>query len=399
MSLGWCERDEVAFAVGRSAVQIATPARARVALLGTGTVGRAVLARLAAWADTPQGAGLNLVHVANSREVLNSSPLGRGWRLSTELRTSSAPGEASAQMCRGTSPRTRIRSAVSTEGRFDAVAAALGPHGTRILIDATASDALAARHAEWLAQGVHVVTACKLGQGSSLARWEAIQSGRLLGRAHYGDSATVGAGLPLLRTICALRVGGDRILAIAGVLSGSLGWLFANYDGMRPFSALVRDARERGYTEPDPREDLSGEDVRRKLLILARSAGYPLESGAVEVDSLLPTALSLLPRDEACDALDLLDTPLRERYQRAHREGRKLRFIARLEAGRARVGLEALQPGDPLAQGDGCDTRVALWSDRYRERPLVIQGPGAGADVTAAALLDDVLAIATHASR
>lgn len=376
---------------------IAVPAR--VALLGTGTVGSAVLGRLSSWHGTPMGECLQLVHVANSREFFKPSSVERGWRPSTELRKGEVPGKGMAQPRCSTVLRTLTSTLLPTGEGLDIAVMALGNHGTRILIDATASDALAARHCEWLAQGIHVVTACKLGQGTSFARWEAIQSGRLLGGAQYGDSATVGAGLPLLRTIRALRAGGDRIRAIAGVLSGSLGWLFANYDGVRPFSALVRDARERGYTEPDPREDLSGEDVRRKLLILARSAGYPLESDAVEVDPLLPTALSLLPRDEACDALDLLDTPLRERYHRAHRDGRKLRFIARLEAGRARVGLEALQPGDPLAQGDGCDNRVALWSDRYRERPLVIQGPGAGAEVTAAGLLDDVLAIAAYPSR
>ncbi len=396
MSLHLREYEEAPLASARNTLQSMVPARAtscsakagvraRVALLGTGTVGRAVLARLAAWADMPLGLGLNLVHVANSRLAIAHPKALDARRILASLRV----GEVDARSAAGEGVVLQTRSALLED---------LGSRATRIIIDATASDALAARHGEWLAQGIHVVTACKLGQGTSLARWKAIQSARLHSGAHYGDSATVGAGLPLLRTIRALRAGGDRIHAIAGVLSGSLGWLFANYDGMRPFSALVRDARERGYTEPDPREDLSGQDVRRKLLILARCAGNPLESDAVEVGSLLPTVLSLLPCEAAIDALDLLDAPMSERYQRAYRDGRKLRFIARLDAGCARVGLEALESGDPLAQGAGCDNRVALWSDRYRERPLLIQGPGAGAEVTAAAVLDDALEIAAHAS-
>ena len=178
------------------------------------------------------------------------------------------------------------------------------------------------------------------------------------------------------------------------MLSGSLGWLFSQYDGMRPFSALVREARALGYTEPDPREDLSGEDVRRKLLILARAAGVEIEADQVEVESLVPSALAILPRAAAFDAFDLIDAPLRRRYQEAHRHGRRLRFVARLDADGARVGLEALEADDPLAQGGGCDNRVAIWSDRYPTRPLLVQGAGAGADVTAAALMDDLLEIA-----
>ncbi|MBS0213896.1 MAG: homoserine dehydrogenase [Proteobacteria bacterium] len=282
---------------------------------------------------------------------------------------------------------------------FYAATQALGIHGPRILIDATASDAVADQHAHWLAQGIHVVTACKLGQGASLARWRAIRTACKQGNAHYGDSATVGAGLPLLRSLRELRAGGDRIHAIAGVLSGSLAWLFNHYDGMRPFSALVRQAREVGYTEPDPREDLSGEDVRRKLLILARAAGFELESDAVMVDSLVPPSLRDADRAAVDARLSDLDAPLRERYAQAYKRGEKLRFIARLErdgdgVARARVGLESLPSDHPLAGGAGTDNRVAIGSDRYPNQPLVIQGPGAGAQVTAAALLDDVLRIA-----
>ena len=179
----------------------------RLALYGTGNVGRALIARLEARDDE----ALALVHVANSRHE---------WR--------------------------------------DEHAGA--PH---IVLDATACEDIAKRHATWLARGVHVVTANKLGQGASIERWRAIERACTDSGSRYGDAATVGAGLPLLRTIRALRAGGDAIHGFAGVLSGSLAWLLSHHDGTRPFSQLVREARAAGYTEPDPRVDLSGEDVRR----------------------------------------------------------------------------------------------------------------------------------------
>lgn len=348
------------------------PAPARIALLGTGTVGRAVLERLATWEATPDiapAAALSLVHVANSR---------------TWFRPESC---VSARL------RASRRAVAGPAVSLDDLPSRLGDDGVRIVLDATASDLVADRHAEWLARGLHVVTACKLGQGTSLARWRAIRDAQRIGDARYGDSATVGAGLPVLHALRALQAGGDRIHAVAGVLSGSLAWLFHHYDGLRPFSGFVRQARAAGYTEPDPREDLSGEDVRRKLLILARAAGVALDAGAVAVDSLVPPALAALAVDAVDAALPQLDAPLRERYAEAYKRGEKLRFIARLEDGRARVGLEALPAEHPLAGGAGTDNRVAIWSDRYRAQPLVIQGPGAGAEVTAAAMLDDALAI------
>ncbi|HEY0662513.1 MAG TPA: homoserine dehydrogenase [Lysobacter sp.] len=362
---------------------------ARVALLGTGTVGGAVLVRLAGWAGTSFARSLSLVHVANSRVAIADVEGLCPDQARVILGAVPSPDVAIALR---DAPRV-VRPVLPRPAQIEAVTDALGTHGERIVIDATASELVAERHAHWLAQGIHVVTACKLGQGTSLARWHAIRAASAHGGAHYGDSATVGAGLPLLRSIRELQAGGDRIHAIAGVLSGSLAWLFNHYDGLRPFSGFVREAREAGYTEPDPRDDLSGEDVRRKIVILARAAGVELDAGDVEVDSLVPPALVALAKGEVDAALPALDAPLRERYAAAWKSGEKLRFIARLENGRAKVGLESLPECHPLAGGAGTDNRVAIWSDRYRQQPLVIQGPGAGAEVTAAGLLDDVLRI------
>ncbi|GAB1596535.1 homoserine dehydrogenase family protein [Lysobacter claricitrinus] len=343
---------------------------AEIALLGVGTVGGALLQRLDRLHDSLPS--LRLVHVANSRQAVACSdglaPVSARDRLAS---IAHANREVSLDVFDGES--------------------------TAIVIDATGSEAVASRHADWLAQGVHVVTASKLGQGVSLARWQAIQSACRAGRTTYGDAATVGAGLPLLRSLRALREGGDAITGIAGVLSGSMAWLFGAYDGLRPFSGFVRQAREAGYTEPDPREDLSGEDVRRKLLILARAAGFALEAEDVQVESLVPDVLARCAAHEVDDSLDVLDTPLRERFAQAYKHGEKLRHVARLDVVdgrlRARVGVESLAANDPLATGQGTDNRVAIRCDRYDAQPLVIQGPGAGAGVTAAALLDDVLRI------
>lgn len=336
--------------------------RHRVALLGTGTVGTALLARWGRLQRASKLQDFDLCEVRNTRLRWNASA---GLDASALVATSPSAAEA-----KGFNPSD------------------LGEGG--IVIDATGSDDIAAQHGAWLAAGLRVVTANKAGIGGEFARYRAIA--RYADR--YGDSATVGAGLPLLRCLRELRDGGDEIQSIAGVLSGSLAWLFHAYDGMRPFSALLREAARLGYTEPDPRLDLSGEDVRRKLLILGRAAGASLEPAQVAVASLVPSDLARLPVRDVDANLHLLDPPLRSRFQVAHRRGEKLRFVARLDAGGARIGLESLAPDDPLALAGGCDNRVAIWSSRYYERPLVIQGPGAGADVTAAALIDDALRLA-----
>lgn len=359
-------------AVARKAIAACATPAAEIALLGVGTVGGALLERLHRLRDALPA--LRLVQVANSRSAVCDA---RGIAFDRA--------------------REQLRSAVALPRAHAAPLHAFGGNAPAIVIDATGSEAVAAQHARWLDAGVHVVTASKLGQGAELARWQAIRDACARAGTVYGDAATVGAGLPLLRSLRALRDGGDAVTGIAGVLSGSMAWLFGAYDGLRPFSGYVRQARDAGYTEPDPREDLSGEDVRRKLLILARAAGFALECGDVEVESLVPPALAALPREAVDAALPVLDAPMRERFAAAYKRGEKLCHVARLAVGdggiEARIGVESLAPDDPLASGHGTDNRVAIRCGRYDARPLVIQGPGAGADVTAAALLDDVLAI------
>jgi homoserine dehydrogenase len=366
--------------------------RPRLLLLGTGTVGSAFVAR---WQRLAQR-GLALPRfdaLANSRATVAC-----GENAADALRAANhAPRDAvgdpgcwSGQGRDVLAPRPVAATAAPTESLAS-------PRPGDIIVDATASDTVASRHAHWLACGAHVVTANKLGIGADLLRAQAIARAQREGGARYGDAATVGAGLPLLRSIRELVAGGDRVLAVEGVLSGSLAWLFDRYDGMRPFSGFVRAARDAGYTEPDPRIDLSGEDVRRKLLILARAAGLALEAHEVQVESLLPVELATANEADADAHLASLDAPLRRHFQAACSGGARLRFVGRFEATdagcRASVGLRTLPADHPLCGGSGTDNRVAICSDRYCNQPLVIQGPGAGAEVTAAALIDDVLRI------
>ena len=341
--------------------------RTAVVLLGTGVVGRALLTLLA----TPAARSLRLVGAANSRrQHAHEGGL--------------VPGQVADVLAKG------------RDGRENApLLAALDASGAarKVVIDATASDVEASRHAEWLAAGYHVVTANKALAGGHLSGWRALQGATSNGTV-YGDAATVGAGLPVLSTLRRLRTCGDSLLTLEGVFSGSLSWLFNQYDGSCPFSELLRDARRLGFTEPDPRSDLSGEDVARKLLIIARTAGFALGSEEVEVESLVPESLRGVDTKTFLDRLGELDEPLRVRHEQAKANGKVLRYLARLnQRGRARVGLFEVGPDHPASRLSGTDNQFALTTTRYHATPLVIQGPGAGPEITAQALLGDVLAL------
>jgi aspartokinase/homoserine dehydrogenase 1 len=337
-------------------------------LLGTGVVGGAFLKLL----NTPAASSIRLVGAANSRRQQTQAEQLADRALREKLKS-----------------HGDVRDDAALLSALDANDAAV-----KVIIDATACGTLASRHSEWLARGYHVVTANKSLAGGDLPGWRALQAALAQG-GRYGDSATVGAGLPVISTLRRLRHCGDALLTLEGVFSGSLSYLFNQYDGSQPFSALLRRARELGYTEPDPRSDLSGEDVARKLLILARCAGFALRPDEVEVESLVPESLRGVDVETFLARLEELDEPLAARHAEAKARGGALRFLARLnQRGRARVGLVEVPANHPATRLYGTDNQFALSTTRYNTQPLVIQGPGAGPEVTAQALLGDVLALA-----
>jgi len=263
-----------------------------------------------------------------------------------------------------------------------------------LLIDCSANDEVAAHYAHWLAAGTHVVTPNKLAGSGPLARWQAIRAAGA-GGARFRYEATVCAGLPVVQTLRDLLDTGDELLAVEGMFSGTLAWLCNRHDGRQPFSALVREAHALGYTEPDPRDDLSGIDVARKLVILAREAGWPLSMEDVAVESLVPPALAALPLEACLQRLDELDAPMAAKLAAARAEGGVLRHVAHLDRhGRASVRLAVLPATHAFAHTRLTDNVVQFSTRRYCDNPMLVQGPGAGPEVTAAGVFADLLRIA-----
>jgi len=263
-----------------------------------------------------------------------------------------------------------------------------------LLIDCSANDDVAAHYPRWLAAGMHVVTPNKLAGSGPLPRWQAIRAACASG-ARFRYEATVCAGLPVVQTLRDLLDTGDELLAVEGMFSGTLAWLCNRHDGQQPFSALVREAHALGYTEPDPRDDLSGLDVARKLVILAREAGWPLSLEDVVVESLVPDSLAALPLEACMQRLHELDPLMSARLAEARATGGVLRYVASLDRhGRARVKLVVLPAKHPFAHTRLTDNIVQFTTRRYCDNPLSVQGPGAGPEVTAAGVFTDLLRIA-----
>ncbi|WP_257385531.1 bifunctional aspartate kinase/homoserine dehydrogenase I [Tahibacter caeni] len=267
------------------------------------------------------------------------------------------------------------------------------PH--TVIVDCSASSRVAERYAGWLAAGIHVITPNKQAGAGPLERYRAIRAAMAASGARFRYEATVGAGLPIVSTLRDLLDTGDEVFAIDGIFSGTLAWLFNRYDGSVAFSALVREAHALGYTEPDPRDDLSGTDVARKLVILAREAGRELSLDEVQVESLVPAALRDAAPDEFMARLGELDAVFAARHAAAAAAGKVLRYVARLDRdGRAKVGLVELDAAHAFAHLRETDNIVQFGTRRYCNNPLVVQGPGAGPEVTAAGVFADLLRVA-----
>jgi len=261
-----------------------------------------------------------------------------------------------------------------------------------VFVDCTPGESYVKKYPEILAAGISVVTPNKKANSAQLEFYRNIRSSSKSGGSKFLYETNVGAGLPVVGTLKDLISCGDRIESIEGVLSGTLSYIFNTYDGSIPFSELVRDAQIKGYTEPDPRDDLNGMDVARKLLILARESGYNMEMADIRLESLIPEGVSLKGDvDEFYREMKGYDSSFEEKLNSARREGKVLRYIASLKEGKASISLKAVDNTHPFFSLKANDNIVALESKYYSTRPLVIQGPGAGAEVTACGVFADIL--------
>jgi aspartokinase/homoserine dehydrogenase 1 len=268
--------------------------------------------------------------------------------------------------------------------------------GAAVVVDNTSSDAVASLYQDWLKRGVHVVTPNKKANSGDLTRFELTKQAALDGNAFWLYEGTIGAGLPIVSTLRTLRASGDTIRVVQGIFSGTMSFLFNVWDPTKPFSDVVFQAKQAGYTEPDPRDDLNGLDVARKVVIAAREAGLDLSLHDVDVASLVPAELEDCSVEEYLTRLPEFDSVIARQAMEADAEGKVLRFVGKVDvvAKTGTVELAKFPKDHPFATLQGADNIVEIQSMRYsaemESTPLIIRGPGAGAQVTAGGVFGDV---------
>ncbi|MDE5794867.1 MAG: bifunctional aspartate kinase/homoserine dehydrogenase I [Muribaculaceae bacterium] len=265
-----------------------------------------------------------------------------------------------------------------------------------VFVDCTASKEIAQLYQTFLEHNISVVAANKVAASSSFDIYRTLKDTALSRGVKYLYETNVGAGLPIIGTINDLRSSGDRILKIEAVLSGTLNFIFNAISAEVPFSETVRLAKELGYSEPDPRIDLSGVDVMRKLVILTREGGYNVEQEEVERNLFIPEELLNGTIEDFWQHLPDLDADFEERRKVLEAEGKRWRFVARMEKGKMSIGLKAVDSSHPFYELEGSNNIVMLTTERYKEYPMLIQGYGAGAAVTAAGVFANIISIANN---
>ena len=355
-----------------------SPHTVSIGLIGPGLVGGALLDQIASQVER----------------------LRRDFKL--DLRVRGVAGSKAMHLTPGSIDLARWRERYAAGGdpvdleRFaDHVHADQFPHA--VIIDCSASAAVADRYAHWLSEGIHIVTPNKKANSAAFGYYERMKDARRAAGSHYLYEATVGAGLPVIQTLRDLRETGDEIRRIEGIFSGTLAYLFNTWDGSQSFSSVVKQAKALGYTEPDPRDDLSGMDVARKLIILAREMGLRLELADVDVESLVPGALAGCGVEDFLQRLTEFDAPMLARLESARSRGQVLRYVGSVSVdGRAQVGVVELPASHPFANIALTDNIVRFQTARYDKNPLIVQGPGAGPAVTAAGVFADLLRVCAY---
>jgi bifunctional aspartokinase / homoserine dehydrogenase 1 len=332
-----------------------------IGVIGTGLIGGTFLGQLTARAEElhrQRGIDLRVRGIMNSRKMLlhDRQLVLNGWQ--DELNASSAEADM--------------------ERFVNHVHAAHLPHA--VIIDATASAELPRHYETWIARGINIVTPNKKSNAGPFDSYRSLREVARKHQRYFLYETNVGAGLPIIHTLRDLIETGDEIIKIEGVLSGTLSYIFNSLDGSRTFSEIVREAHSLGYTEPDPREDLSGIDVARKLIILAREMGLEVEMDAVQVESLVPED----------------DVSIARRLNSARTRNEMLRYVGTINSdGTMTAGLRAYPLEHPFASLTGSDNIVSFQTARYNTQPMIVRGPGAGPEVTAAGVFADLLRLAS----
>lgn len=268
------------------------------------------------------------------------------------------------------------------------------PLTNTVVVDLTASKLVANHYLDFASLGWHIVSANKLPLTIASERYQRLTEVLAEHSSFWGVNATAGAALPVQNSLVELLQAGDKLLAIEGVFSGSLSYLLTTYDGEQSFTELLKDACDKGFTEPDPREDLSGSDVQRKLLILARLAGYKLNLSDINVTPLLPEALLDGSLPEFWQKKQQIDAFMADLYASAKASGKKLAYIAQAQffnkIVESKVGLVSREPSSAVVQLTPTDNVFTLTTEFYQTNPLIIRGPGAGAEITATAVNIDI---------
>ena len=292
----------------------------------------------------------------------------------------------------------RDQLAVAPTGNINDYVAAILEHNLRnsIFVDVTAHATVADCYAQLLSKAVSVVACNKIACSSPYAHYAKLKSLARNYNAAFLFETNVGASLPIIGTLNDLIRSGDKVNKIEAVLSGTLNFVFNNYNGTTSFAKVVKQAQDEGYTEPDPRLDLGGTDVMRKVMILAREAGHPLEMEGIENEAFLPASCFNGSVADFYDEMEKQEAHFKKLYDAAAAAGCKLKFVAKFEIdangqGAAKVGLQHIQPSSDFYHLYGKDNLVLFYSDRYPELPMVIKGAGAGADVTASGVFADII--------
>ena len=343
-------------------------------ICGVGTVGSSLIEQIRQQREklmVERGLKLNVVGIASGHYAVFDRD---GIDLTNYRETLKAGGESNLD---------RLKSEVIGMNIFNSV-----------FVDCTASDDVATLYKDFLNHNISVVAANKVAASSQYENYKELKQTARQRGVKYLFETNVGAGLPVINTINDLTNSGDKILRIEAVVSGTLNFIFNTISEEIKLSDTIRLAKEKGYSEPDPRIDLSGKDVIRKLVILAREAGYPIDQDDVEKNLFIPQELFDGSLEDFWNKVPSLDADFEERRKRLVAEGKRWRFVARLDEGKASVSLQEVNQWHPFYNLEGSNNIILLTTERYKEYPMMIQGYGAGASVTAAGVFADIMSIA-----